>query len=186
MSFQNLYATNIECSTINGSNVTSPPVYTKIATASSIVPASATNGNRLMNVSGGTAVTSGTSDVNTSVLLIHLNPADFPSTPSKEPKLRLRYIVATNDVDPTSVFTVGLYAVTNSTGTSGQMAITRGSLFSELATVNSPLPNSRYEGLSATSDIPTTGVYCLGISNTGTTSALTMHTVVLELVYEDI
>lgn len=183
MSYDNLFCNNLQVTTINGGALTADIAKSNLLYATATVASGATVGLYIANDAGSSASASGANNVATTATLISLDPDDFPTITGIVPKLRLRYIVGTNSVAPAATFQASLYSC-SLTGTAAQMIVTANVQTGSISTVTTPAANTKTVAATTTFSIPAEGVYCIGINVSGTTSALTSHTITLELVYE--
>lgn len=118
--------------------------------------------------------------------LIHLVSADYPTVTGEVCQFRIRGQVNCNDVAPTGNFTLGLYPVTRpaTSGGAGLCIYTLGNVVAESngAQVVAPAADSSHLLVGTTFDIPSDGLYCLGVQTTATvaTSALVHITAQLQ------
>jgi hypothetical protein len=108
-------------------------------------------------------------------VLIHIVGADYPTINGVAPKLRIRVVLAVNDVAPTGNFTFGLYPVTRpaTSGGAGLDIYTMGTVVSGSngATFTAPAVDTLGTAVSADFALPTDGVYVIGVVTTATVAA---------------
>jgi len=108
-------------------------------------------------------------------VLIHIVGADYPTINGVAPKLRIRVVLAVNDVAPTGNFTFGLYPVTRpaTSGGAGLDIYTMGTVVSGSngATFTAPAVDTLGTAVSADFALPADGVYVLGVVTTATVAA---------------
>lgn len=105
-------------------------------------------------------------------VLIHIAGADYPTVNGVAAKLRIRTVLAVNDVAPTGNFTFGLYPVTRpaTSGGAGLDIYTMGTVVSGSngATYTTPAADSLGTAVSADFALPADGVYVIGVVTTAT------------------
>lgn len=105
---------------------------------------------------------------------IYLAAADYPSIGGVASKLRLRVVVAVNDVAPTGNFTFGLHPVTRpaTSGGAGLCIYTIGAaVASSTVAVNTPAADSHATAVTSDFAFPTDGIYVIGCVTTQTVAA---------------
>jgi len=147
--------------------------YKTIAQASASHTAAVVAGTYFL-ANGNVAGVTGTGTLYPPVL-IHIVGADYPTVNGVAPKLRIRVVLAVNDVAPTGNFTFGLYPVTRP-GTSGGTGLdiyTMGTVVSGSngATFTTPAADSLGTAVSADFALPADGVYVIGVVTTATVAA---------------
>lgn len=113
-------------------------------------------------LSNGSFVATGVNTSNNSLRLIRLASADYSM--GLTTKLRVRAVLSTNAVAPTSTFTIGLHPVTATAGSSGNIQYTIGAATAG-STAQSVAPGASSMAALAGSDftIPGDGFYALGV-----------------------
>jgi hypothetical protein len=119
--------------------------------------------------------------------LIRLTATDYPCLADERPRLRVRGIIAVNDVAPTGTYTLGLHPVTRpaSSGGAGVLTYTLGAAVagSNGASIVAPAADSMNVVVGQDFDLPADGIYCLGCVTTATvaTSSLVHVTAQLQI-----
>lgn len=106
--------------------------------------------------------------------LIYIDPADFPSIDGLAAKLRLRVVLAVNDVAPTGNYTFGLYPVTTpaTSGGAGLRIWTVGTVVTgSTVAVNTPAADSANNLVGSDFAVPAAGLYVIGFVSTAAVAA---------------
>lgn len=106
--------------------------------------------------------------------MIYLDAADFPTVDGLAPKLRLRAVLAVNDVAPTGNFTFGLYPVTTPavSGAAGVRIWTLGTVVTgSTALATAPAADAGLSLVSTDFAVPAAGLYVLGFVSTAAVAA---------------
>jgi hypothetical protein len=119
------------------------------------------------------------------ITLIPIYVADLPTVNGMATKLRIRAIIAVNNIAPTGNFTVGLYPVTSGAGGAGLKIYTTGTLVTGSAapTVTTPAGSSMTSVAGSDFALPADGIYCLACVTTATvaTSSLVHINAILQM-----
>lgn len=105
---------------------------------------------------------------------IYLASADYPTIAGLAPKLRVRALLAVNDVAPTGNFTFGLHPVTRpaTSGGAGVCIYTIGAAASgSTVAINTPAADSHNNAAGSDFSFPTDGIFVLGVVTTATVAA---------------
>lgn len=107
------------------------------------------------------------------IVLIPYYAADYPTVNGLTTKLRIRAVVAVNNVAPTGNFTIGLYPVTSGAGGAALKIFTVGVLVANSATttVVTPAGSSCTTVVSSNFTPPVDGFYCMAVVTTATVAA---------------
>lgn len=103
--------------------------------------------------------------------LIHINPADYPQIGTLGAKLRLKIVLAVNDVAPTGNFTFGLHPVSrpSTSGGAGLCIYTIGAAVAgSTVTRSTPAADSINVDVGADFALPAAGFYVIGMVSTAT------------------
>lgn len=107
---------------------------------------------------------------------VAINAADL-AIAGKTTQLRLEYILTTNGTAPASDFTLGLHPITGSGGGAGVVSMTMGAAVGSTVTIVAPALGTSTRAVSAVFNLPTDGIYTLGVvpSANPAASAATLH-----------
>lgn len=106
--------------------------------------------------------------------LIYIDPADYPTVNGLATKLRVRAVLAANDVAPTGTFTFGLYPVTTpaTSGAAGLRVWTLGTVVpGSTVAIATPAADSANNAVGADFAVPAAGLYVLGFVASGAVAA---------------
>jgi hypothetical protein len=165
--------------------------YSNIMSAGGILIGGLLAGTRVMNNAGQT-MTVGGSSATYPPATIYLNSADFAggsTINSISPLLRISGGIIVNNTAPASSFTIGLYPVSNNsgTGTASLIGVVLGTVVSGSngLTFTTPAAKATTNGTSATFSFPPAGMYCLAAVSTATiaTSSVVGFNFYLQVVF---
>lgn len=106
--------------------------------------------------------------------IIYLDPADYPTVGGVAPKLRVRAVLAVNDVAPTGTYTFGLHPVTRpaTSGAAGLAIVTIGAAVTGSTVAQAtPAADAMLNLVSADFALPAAGFYILGFVSTAAVAA---------------
>lgn len=139
-------------------------VYRTLQRATAFLSADLVAGTYLFS---NTALIPSPASLTAGIVSTYLDDADFPVT-GLTTKLRVRAQVSTNGTVPAITFTVGLYPVTFS-GAADVLTATLGTVVAgSTVAIASPSANSTTSGASSDVNVPTDGLYCLGVVTSAT------------------
>jgi hypothetical protein len=116
--------------------------------------------------------------------LVHLAAADYPVLTDEKPRLRVKAVLAVNDVAPTGNYTVGLHPVSRP-ATSGGAALCIYTIGAAVADSGVTLVTPAADSLNVLTgidfDIPADGFYCLAVVTTATVATSSLVHVCAQL-----
>lgn len=128
------------------------------------------SGSTYLGTNGAVVVSGNTFASSTSPALISLNSSDF-SVSGLTTRLRLTVAMGTNASAATINFTWGLYPVTFAGGAAALTATVGTVVSGSTVTRSAPAASSAFQDTTSDFAVPTTGIYMIGLTASGTQAA---------------